>query len=322
MRSALRLLPQPEPLTDVHPSLSGRVGASVQDDTSVAIRANPPVRPLWLWLVALISALGLHAALYVGVSSVREAPPPALDEVQLTLVARGEPVPEETMDQKEQIAAEPVVEPTPVPAPAMQAVPVDTAPLPDKPVEEAVALPVAPSDPPPVVMPPEPANEIPADVKPVEKVPDQPISPPVKLEDPLPATKAEIPPVHKPPTEVRPATKPAKPRPASQAHKVGTANGEAATTGQTLAAFSAVVVAEIRSHQFYPEAAHAKGIIGHVVVSFTIGRAGTVTSVTISQSSGHAELDDAARQALRAVHVPAPPDGTFSRSIPFDFGFR
>lgn len=318
----MRLLPQPEPMTDVHPSLSGRVGASVQDDTSVAIRANPPVRPLWLWLVALISALGLHAALYVGASSVREAPPPALDEVQLTLVARGEPVPEETMDQKEQVAAEPVVEPTPVPAPAMQAVPVDAAPMPEKPVEDAVALPVAPPDPPPVVMPPEPASEIPADVKPVEKVQDQAMPLPVKQQEPVPETKAEAQPVTKPPTEVRPATKPAKPRPASQAHKVGTANGEAAVTGQTRAAFSALVNAEVRSHVFYPEAARLRSISGHVIVSFTIGRSGTATSVTISQSSGHAELDDAARQAVRAVHVPAPPEGTFSESMGLNFGLR
>ena len=66
------------------------------------------------------------------------------------------------------------------------------------------------------------------------------------------------------------------------------------------------------------------GANGKVVVTFTIGSAGTVAQVDVAQSSGSARLDRVAVTSVRSASpFPAPPQGSTAQqltfSIPFDF---
>jgi periplasmic protein TonB len=105
------------------------------------------------------------------------------------------------------------------------------------------------------------------------------------------------------------------------ASRAGTDTGRgetgAASGAISTADYSSLVNAEIRRHSHYPESANPA--TGTVVLSFTIGPAGRVTSSSIVQSSGHGVLDSAARQTLSALSLPPPPGGRFSRTVPLHF---
>lgn len=105
------------------------------------------------------------------------------------------------------------------------------------------------------------------------------------------------------------------------ASRAGTETGRgetgAATGAISTADYSSLVNAEIRRHSHYPES--ASPATGTVVLSFTIGPAGRVTSSSVVQSSGHGVLDSAARQTLSALSLPPPPGGRFSRTVPLHF---
>ena len=67
------------------------------------------------------------------------------------------------------------------------------------------------------------------------------------------------------------------------------------------------MLAWLRGHRTYPDAARRDGVEGRVVVRFTIDSAGLVTGVALVGSSGSAVLDEAAQALLRGAHLPAPP---------------
>ena len=54
----------------------------------------------------------------------------------------------------------------------------------------------------------------------------------------------------------------------------------------------------------------ARGASGVVGVAFTIGPSGEVTSFAITRSSGHKDLDAAARSLVQSTHFPPPPGGS------------
>jgi protein TonB len=105
------------------------------------------------------------------------------------------------------------------------------------------------------------------------------------------------------------------------ASRAGTETGRgdtgAATGAISTADYSSLVNAEIRRHTHYPES--ASPATGTVLLSFTIGPAGRVTSSSVVQSSGHGVLDSAARQTLSALSLPPPPGGRFTRTVQLHF---
>ncbi|MDR3376584.1 MAG: energy transducer TonB [Ancalomicrobiaceae bacterium] len=162
----------------------------------------------------------------------------------------------------------------------------------------------------------------------------RPPTPPVPPQSPKPQPSPAHPPIghtikprpkHEPPKQVVPrpiAKAPTGEQPASEVHKTGVPEGKMVERGMTRETYAAIVNAEINAHRFYPESARAAGITGRVVVAFAIGASGTAAGITIVSSSGNAGLDDAARQAVRAVHAPPPPGGSFSASKTFSFSLH
>ena len=64
----------------------------------------------------------------------------------------------------------------------------------------------------------------------------------------------------------------------------------------------------------YPREAERSEAEGLVVVAFTIGRTGGAEAITLLESSGHPQLDEAALQALTRVHN-LPSEAIGRRSI-------
>jgi periplasmic protein TonB len=112
--------------------------------------------------------------------------------------------------------------------------------------------------------------------------------------------------------------------PARVASRAGTDTGHgetgAASGAVSAADYGSLVSAEIRRHTHYPES--ASPATGTVVLSFTIGAAGRVTSNNIVQSSGNGVLDGAARQTLSELSLPPPPGGRFTRTVPLHFSHQ
>jgi protein TonB len=81
--------------------------------------------------------------------------------------------------------------------------------------------------------------------------------------------------------------------------------------------YRALVVAELNRRKFYPSGARDQR--GVVVVTFSIGSSGGVTSFSISRSSGVSALDGAVLQMMRSVSLPPPPGGSFRATVPVHF---
>lgn len=335
-----------------------------------------PLRSAWLWTAAILGTTFLHAAAIATLSAVRVQPPAAIDTIDVSVMAEGEPLTEEARQQDAQQAvapapqqpasplsdepkpspepAEPPVPPVPPPAspaeepqpaqvpsaealppaaavsppalpetPPQTTTPAPSEPLPAVPAEEALPLPITPPPAAPPIAPPEPERQLqpPPAPRPAVAIPAKPVPPvagPVKAR-PKPDLR---PAAAKPPTRAPTGPVPADQRPASEVHRLGVPNGQPVQQGMTRETYAAIVNAEINRHRFYPETARAGGVTGRVVVEFTIGGLGTATRVAIAATSGNAALDEAARQAVRAIRVPPPPGGAFSARKTFDFSLR
>ena len=80
----------------------------------------------------------------------------------------------------------------------------------------------------------------------------------------------------------------------------------------------------LERHKTYPNAARRHGIEGEAMVHFSMTRNGEVMVARIEKSSGHAELDEAARRAvLTASPMPELPESfaqsQLSITVPFGF---
>lgn len=69
--------------------------------------------------------------------------------------------------------------------------------------------------------------------------------------------------------------------------------------------------------EFYPREAIARGLEGRVVLLLSLDENGRIWAIEVASSSGHAVLDEAARQAaLRHVRLPG---GRRQVLLPVDF---
>jgi protein TonB len=93
-------------------------------------------------------------------------------------------------------------------------------------------------------------------------------------------------------------------------HVIGAASSApAASSAAPHSAYIGQVSAAIRSHMFYPRAARTRGARGVVMVAFTIGPSGALSSFAITRSSGDNDLDAAARTLVQSIRFPPPPGG-------------
>ena len=166
------------------------------------------------------------------------------------------------------------------------------------------------------------------------KLPDVPPPPPTPAVPQKPAAA-------KPPPKAKPApAAPAKPAPArqqstpsaSQQAAAGPKPGDAGAGGASreerggasLSSYQSKVAARLRRFRSYPEAARAQALRGTASVTFTIVASGAVGKVSLSGSSGHKVLDQAALDMVRrAAPFPPIPNGlgnsvTISVPIRFD----
>jgi protein TonB len=298
-----------------------------------------PVVPPWLRGTALGFVMLAHA---VGILAV---PWPAAPDVaapvtlQIDVVAGGEaaqslspiearevaetPPPTELAElaavEANEVATAPPVDQT-VPRDATEV----TRPKEERPVRSAEAIPLPPEPQPP---PPPELHDVvavaPQTVESVELSPAAPSAarpPPAALHAPDPSElrrKEEEAARRKEEAEKRRRLAALPPQVASRSG-VATGQGEkgAAHGAVASADYRALVIAELARHKRYPEAARAAGVTGTVVVSFTIGSGGRVTTSSVVQSSGSSVLDGAARQMVSALSLPPPPGGHFSATAP------
>ncbi|OQP85623.1 hypothetical protein BTR14_14155 [Rhizobium rhizosphaerae] len=217
------------------------------------------------------------------------------------------------------------------PDPAAQA---EAAVSPDTPVPSANADVILPQEslPPPAQTPPEVVAALPPveHVVPLEK-PEPPKVAPAK---PAVAKKAE--PKPEKPRRVRPAA--GEGGKAAASARKGAADGEetasaAATSaggaGQSSAAgqvaasrYKSIVQMRLQRVTRYPSEAQRARLKGTAVVSFVVGRDGSVLRLSIKSSSGAPVLDQAALDAVRRVKLPALPEAlgqSFTITAPMDF---
>ncbi len=289
--------------------------------------------PRWLRPATIVVIVALHALALYGFASYRVAPPPALETLDLTLVAEGDDAPETTKDVQAQQAPPP--DPTPDPV-VEEKRPDPEPPEPPPPPDKMAFDPLPPDTPPPsdkmdldpLPPPPDPPSPV---LKEAADAIVLPLPPPPPLPSPPIAKPVESPPVTPPPPKPKPKPKP-KPRPplanaqkapsdapASEAHRVGVREGLSQDASLSRATYAAMLLAQIGARKYYPEAAREHGVTGAVVVSFSVGAGGGMGAVTVVESSGSAELDAAARQIVRSVAAPPPPGGEFSASTTIRF---
>lgn len=92
----------------------------------------------------------------------------------------------------------------------------------------------------------------------------------------------------------------------------------AATSGgnRSSAEYRSIVNARLAARRSAIQARAGSGVKGRVVISFTIGSGGSVVSASVSQSSGNARLDSAARAMVASTSFPPPPGGHFRNGVP------
>jgi protein TonB len=287
-----------------------------------------------------------HAAVIFGVPWQKPDDLAVLVTLQLDIVAGGEPAhATQQVDEKPSDAQVGEIKPVETPPAEVKTAADDVVPreaVEAKPAEQNSLSPSQTVDfsPQPLEAKPiAPAEQAPVDV---DRQASVAVSAPVirseepHLEAPVPAWKPPIEPAAEPartppsapPREVqrqekrnvraentRHATAAA---PARVASRAGTESGrgETGSASSTAAAadYGRIVYAEIARRSHYPES--ASPATGTVVLSFTIGSSGRVTSSSIVQSSGNGLLDGAARQTMSALSLPPPPGGRYSNTVP------
>ena len=84
--------------------------------------------------------------------------------------------------------------------------------------------------------------------------------------------------------------------------------------------FESALLSAIRQAAFFPKKAVEKGAHGEVLISFYIGRDGSLSEVNVSRSSGDQALDEAAVKMVRAASKKFPrlPDKVAANSMGYD----
>jgi protein TonB len=296
------------------------------------------VAPAWLRPCAIGVVALLHAAVLFGVPWQQPNELAVPVTLQVEVVAGGEPAHgEQEVDAKQsdgQVGEVKPLETPPVEVKTATAESLPQATAETKPVEET-----APSLPPPEAKPSVSAEPAPADsdhgsalamIAPVVQSEErQPDAPPSSI---APPPKQQTAPAHDLQRQEKPKEKKSEKHneradeekhaaaaaPVRLASRAGTESGRgetgAASGTSSAADYGRLVYAEISRHSHYPQ--QASPATGTVVLSFTVGASGRVTSSSIVQSSGNGLLDGAARQTLSALSLPPPPGGRYSNSVP------
>lgn len=321
------------------PPRDAPVEAAAETDATLVVAPVAPVtgrsRPRRASLVGLVSALTLHAAIAAGLLALpgskpeggglpeeaamvafvelgsddrvdSEAGAPAVVAPAVVDEAVPTPVDPPTVDPDvvAERPPEPVAAPDPIPLAAEPVLP-EPAPVETPPVLATTASAPEAVPPPPAVRsaPPTPKRET---TKPREMAPRRD-----------PAASA---PRTRPDREARSATA----APGSVERRAGQAAGGAeATNAGVLRSWRAAVLAALARAKRYPEDARALGRGGRAVVTFTIGRDGSVAGVALATSSGVASLDRATLEMPRRASFPPMPAGiggaqTFTAGVRYD----
>lgn len=269
-------------------------------------------------------------------SAPSEAAPPseAEPDPDAEPLEETEPVVEEVEPEKfieREVPAEPVqpavVEPPPEPAPEPEPV----VPEPEEPVTDI-----------PDVDVPEPAVIIQRQAEPITPEPEEPVAEPFDPNLPVPVTmsariaetRAETPPTkftpqpRRAPPPQQAAIQASAPKPQNQQAQQAAAPQQAASpepSASQISRWETSVHRHLLRGLKYPMDARRRGERGRVWVQFSIDAAGNVLSVSVTQSSGFALLDQAATDLARASSpVPRPPEGMpkarLGIIVPIDYG--
>jgi protein TonB len=195
---------------------------------------------------------------------------------------------------------------------------------PAEPVEtmEAMADPVPPperAEPPPVAAEaPEPDVEPPVEPAPVESV-----APPVAIAaTPLPPAP---PPRPSPPTPAAPVAtpQPAEPPRAlvdAEAPAIAVAPAPRAAVSRAETDYVGALLGWLERYKEYPRAARLRRLEGTAMVRLAILADGSLGTLSLVRSSGHAMLDDAAIDMVRrAAPLPRPPHAPCELEVPVVF---
>lgn len=267
-----------------------------------------------VFMAHIAGAYALHAS---QPQMLPDGEPPAAIMMELDPVAQAPEVEQEAATAMAETAQNPQLEET----------------EPEQPVEQTQE----PEAPQPVAQQ-EPAEETPPEVAPA------PVTPAVKPEVVLPKQVAK-PVVQTTEPQVQKPKKPAKPK--QQAKKAAKAeqNQQAAApqlnaqnssrvaanktvqsnaaAGVSSAKWQSKVQAHLERKKRAAQRSLGRGAKGIVQVAFVIDAAGKVLSARVSGSSGNAQIDQAALEAVkRASPVPAPPPAMAASRIPFAVPFR
>ncbi len=182
-----------------------------------------------------------------------------------------------------------------------------------------------------VFVPPAPPSAAPAEAKPAEPPPPEPPQPLLDYAPPPPEEALAVPDFKPPPPpkvaapQPKPTPKPAtaaepRPTPSARQQMVPPVNNtpSPAPAPSVVPGWNVRLSAWLRSNQRYPSGARSRGEEGEVLVRFTVDSDGHVTEVTIEKSSGHADLDAAARAMLQGATVP-PPGAAATRTVRIHF---
>ncbi|MEQ9518595.1 MAG: TonB family protein [Parvibaculum sp.] len=155
----------------------------------------------------------------------------------------------------------------------------------------------------PPAIEPAPAQPVEPEVVQVETPPPLPELPVRRRENSAPASSASTKPA---PASASPATALVDQVPGSVTGKTGPGAAEIEN------AYKAIVSDWIARHKRYPRAAARRGLEGRGEVTFIVTRAGNITQLEISGSTGFAVLD----RELKAMLERASPLPSFPASIP------
>jgi periplasmic protein TonB len=260
----------------------------------VGSRGVPASRPRSGWRGALggsaVVHVGLALALLVVIRRVEHLDVPMSQSVAVEFASPAPAVASLPLDRHDAEAAVTPAAPTPMPVPQSQPTPAVPPSPPTPPPQE-----LAPSSP-AVVAPPEPPEaSTPAELP---LPPRAPSAPPVRLRSA--ASRVSRPQASAAPPTVTSEGTQAAAQPAQ-------ASVAARPTAAVVAGWREALGAWLAAHKTYPEDARRRGEEGRAAVHFTMDRSGRVLDVELSQSSGSAILDEAARAMLRGATLPPLP---------------
>jgi protein TonB len=289
-------------------------------------------------LLSITLAVGVHAVAAAAFMLTPKMEPPPPEGVEIEMLAEITSVVAEEVPPSVAAEAEQIEE-------ASETQPGETASM-DGEVAEAVAS----LDPKRAEVTPQaveesakpeiqPEAEKPRDVEETPPV-EASVTMPVEIEQPK-VEAPQAPAVAKPKTETRKTEtkkseatktekKAAKKKTKTQARRLAVAGStlskEAKRKGQSSAQSSggrkssseyrSIVQARLSARRGAISARAGAGVRGRVIIAFSIGASGRVTSASVSRSSGNVRLDAAARSVVASTSFPPPPGGSYRRGIP------